>query len=170
MEETKDYKLNDYKEFRVLNFKGFDMYFLLVFFALSSIVSVCMIILFIKSWFFLIFIPPTLIFPFFLAAIIFQKVKINKDYIEVRGIFKNGRIYFKDVKRFGVYYQNRFSLPFDLDQDRIDKVNENDLGYMIYLSTNEDFDLKKFKVKYHVRFPFKREIFNIVKENMETHN
>jgi hypothetical protein len=118
-------------------------------------------------WVILIMLIPASFLPFVIALLKSHKVRFGSDYIETTYLLGTKRIDLNEVKKYGIFVSSRYEgikLTSEYNMGEVD--DDQLLFHHIYLTTNEEFDLSNFRTKKHIRFPYRKEFFQLVKAKM----
>jgi hypothetical protein len=146
-------------EFWTIDFQSPTVILVTLIFVILSASCVLVIVFLTNIWVSIMLLIPTSIFPLFLIMALTSRIKLGQDYIERKSFFWSKRIQLEEIKSFGVYQQSLYSLPRLLDHEHADKK-----GGVIFLSTSDIFDLDSSRPKNHVRFPFRAETYEAIRE------
>jgi hypothetical protein len=98
------------------------------------------------------------------------KVRFGPDYIETATLFRKKRIYLRDVNKFGVFFSGRYTFAKMTPQKTLEENSDNDLAsHKIYITKSDVFDMRSFKPAEHIKFPYRKMLFQKVKEIIERH-
>ena len=146
--------------FKTINLSNPGIMFTGIITAIISIMGISFMFILNDFWPTVVLIFPTLFLPIFVTLAWTSKIIVGLDYIERKSFFWSKRILFEEVKLFGVYQQGLYSLPKLMDNESIENTDSG----VIFLSTNEEFDLDNNKPKSHLRFPYRKELYKRIEE------
>ena len=144
---------------RTINLRNPAMISLIALFSILFVGGVLLMSFLKDMWMTIILLPLTLALPLFLIIAWTSKIKLGQDYIERKSMFWGNRLLHKEIKLIGVYHQARYSLPKLMDQESIDNYDNG----VIFISTNDKFDLDSVRPKKHIRFPFRKDLYDRIK-------
>lgn len=111
---------------------------------------------------------PALLLPFVITLMKSHKVRFGEDYIETTYLLGTKRIDIVDVKKYGIFVSSRYEGVKPTSEYKMGEVNDDELIFHhIYLSTNKNFDLRNFKPKKHLKFRYRKNLYQLVKDKME---
>lgn len=119
-------------------------------------------------WVILIMLIPASFLPFVITLLKSHKVRFGSDYIETIYLFGTKSIKLNEVKKYGIFVSSRYNGIKLTSEYNMGEVDDNELLFHhIYLTTNDEFDLWNFRPKRYIKFPYRRSLYQLVKDKME---
>jgi len=158
---------SDYQEFRTRYIRG-PVYMIILYAGLLTAFSVFIMYLLPVFWVIFTMIIPASLLPFVIILIKSYCVRFGTDFIETRNLFRTKRLYLNKIKKYGICIRGSLAGPTkQTSEQNMGQVNDDELLYhYIYLSTNEEFDLWDLRPMKHLKFPYRKELYRMVKEKM----
>ncbi len=111
---------------------------------------------------------PASFLPFVITLLKSHKVRFGSDYIETIYLFGTKSIKLNEVKKYGIFVSSRYNGIKLTSEYNMGEVDDNELLFHhIYLTTNDEFDLWNFRPKRYIKFPYRRSLYQLVKDKME---
>lgn len=159
----------DYQEYRTRFIKG-SAWTIIFYAGLLTAFSLFIMYLLPNIWVILIMLIPASLLPFVIIFLKSYKVRFGTNFIETKNLFRTKRLNLNEIKKYGIYIRGNRAGPTKLTSEfNMGKVNDDDLLFHnVYLTTNEEFDLWNVRPKKHLKFPYRKELYQLVKEKMAT--
>ncbi len=157
------------QEFRTRYIKG-SAYMIIFMAGTLTAFSLFIMYLLPNIWVILIMLIPASFLPFIIVLLKSHKVRFGSDYIETTYLLGTKRINLNEVRKYGIFVSSRYngiSLTSEYNMGEVD--DDQLLFHHIYLTTNEEFDLWNFRPKKHIRFPYRKQLFKLVREKMASY-